>query len=93
MTDYQSSDKRLLQRSMAQRYKAARLAPPALESLPDLATELRVPDSEELDKLVKELEVESAVRAERIRLTLEQRAAGPVATPRAIPIPFDENDL
>lgn len=93
MADPATSDKRLQQRSMAQRHRSARIPSPAPESLPDLAGELRQSEPEELQTLGKELEVERVARAERIRRTLEQRAAGPVATPRAIPIPFDENDL
>ncbi len=92
MADAATTDKRLAQRSMAQRHRsgAAHAAP---QSAPDLAERSRTPEPAELEALAKELEAERAARAERIKLAQEQRAAGPVATPRAVPIPFDENDL
>lgn len=93
MADTATNDKRLALRSMAQRHRSARAAAPAPESVTDLAERLRALEPSELEAFAKDLEIERATRAERIRRTLEQRAAGPVATPRAIPVPFDENDL
>jgi hypothetical protein len=93
MADAATNDKRLLLRSMAQRHRSARAAAPAPETVPDLAERVRAPEPGELETLAKDLEVERTARAERIRRALEQRAAGPVVAPRAIPVPFDENDL
>ncbi len=93
MADLGLSDKRLLQRSMAQRHRSDHAPAQPLESLPDLSDRLRTPEPAELEALAKELEIEHTARAERIRRAAEQRAAGPVVAPRAIPVPFDENDL
>ncbi|MFQ5697445.1 MAG: hypothetical protein ACE5IL_04070 [Myxococcota bacterium] len=92
MSDLESRDRRVVEREMRDRKITAEQVREAMERLPDLATNVRTLDPEEIESFRQALAPEAELRGERIERALQRAVAPPPPPPRPVQ-EFEPEDL